>query len=266
MVTGRGGGKPKWAIERDRAKKAGPDTVWLFGLHAVRDALENPRRDRRRLIVTRNAADRLAEAIAASGMEPEIADARKFPAPLDPQSVHQGAALEALPLDWGSLSEVCAPRPARPAPVCLLLDRVTDPHNVGAILRSAEVFGAAAVIAPRRHAAPETGALAKSASGALERQPYLRIANLARAMEELSSMGYAILGMDGEAEAELSEAMAALSGQPLAIALGAEGPGLRELTRQLCTSIARIAPAGAFGSLNVSNAAAVALFAARQAR
>ena len=253
--------KPSWVVDKERARRHdGPDTIWLFGSHAVADALKNPARSKQRLIVTRNAADRLAEAIAESGLTPEIADARKFPAPIDPQSVHQGAALEVLPLDWGSLSEVCAPQGATPRVV--LLDRVTDPHNVGAVLRSAEVFGAAAVVAPHRHSAPESGALAKTASGALERQPYLRVPNLANAMTALHQMGYAIIGLDGEADQSLDDAVAGLSNRPMALALGAEGPGLRELTRKSCDMLARIPPTGQFGSLNVSNAAAVALYAA----
>ena len=256
--------KPAWAIEKERARRAGGETLWLFGLHAVRDALGNPARVRRRLVVTRNAADRLADAVAASGMTAEVVDARRFDVPLDPQSVHQGAALEVEPLDWGSVSEVCAPRGA--APVVLLLDRVTDPHNVGAVLRSAEVFGARAVVAPHRHSAPETGALAKAASGALERQPYLRVPNLAAAMEALKGMGYATLGLDGAAEADLADAAAAVAGRPLALALGAEGPGLRELTAKLCDALVRIPAAGGFGSLNVSNAAAVALYAATRSQ
>ncbi len=236
-----------------------PATVWLFGLHAVREALENPARARRRLILTRNAADRLAGAVAASGMTPEIADPRRFPAPLDPASVHQGAALEADPLDWGDVSSRCRPLPGDPAPVALLLDRVTDPHNVGAMLRSAEVFGARAVIAPRRHSAPETGALAKAASGALERQPYLRPPNLARAMAALAEMGYALIGLDGAATTPLPEAVAATAGRPLGLVLGAEGAGLRELTAKTCDALAAIPAASGFASLNVSNAAAVAL-------
>ena len=235
--------------------------LWLFGLHAVRDALLNPARVKRKLIVTRNAADRLGEAIKAAPVI-EMADARKFPAPIDPQSVHQGAALEVEPLDWGPVEKLCAPRKGQPAPLVLLLDRVTDPHNVGAVLRSAEVFGARAVIAPRRHAAPETGALAKAASGALERQPYLRVTNLARAMETLHGMGYRLIGLAGEAETPLAEAVAAAAGQPLGLVLGAEGPGLRELTRTTCDALARIEAAADFASLNVSNAAAVALYAA----
>ena len=253
--------KPKWAVARERARKAVPETLWLFGLHAVRDALENPAREKRRLIVTKNAADRLADAIAAAGVEPELSDARKFSAPLDPQSVHQGAALEVRPLDWGNLQQCCAPSEDQPTPRVLLLDRVTDPHNVGAILRSAEVFGARAVIAPRHHAAPETGALAKSASGALERQPYLRVRNLGDAMQELAEMGYRLIGLDGAAESDLDTVLVGLPAGPVGLVLGAEGPGLRARTASLCTTSARITAAGAFGSLNVSNAAAVGLYA-----
>ena len=253
--------KPKWVIEKERARRASAaETVWLFGLHAVRDALANPRREKLRLILTRNAADRLGAAVTESGMTPEIADPRKFPAPIDPGSVHQGAALEVKPLDWGALEELAlAEGPGRP--VMVLLDRVTDPHNVGAILRSAEVFGARAVVAPSRHSAPETGALAKTASGALERQPYLRVRNLAEAMETLKSIGFLVLGLDGAAERAVGEAAGEAPDRPLALVLGAEGPGLRQKTRETCDALVRIPAAGEFGSLNVSNAAAVALYA-----
>ncbi|MEM1159424.1 MAG: RNA methyltransferase [Pseudomonadota bacterium] len=254
--------KPAWAVARDRARKAPTETVWLFGLHAVADALSNPDRDKRRLIVTKNASDKLAEEIAASGLAPELADARKFPAPLDPQSVHQGAALEVAPLDWGDLSARCRPLPDDPNPVVVLLDRVTDPHNVGAILRSAEVFGARAVIAPRHHSAPETGALAKAASGALERQPYLRVRNLGDAMGALTEMGFDLIGLDGEGEATVQGALEQSQARPIGLVFGAEGPGLRQRTKGLCATLARIASAGSYGSLNVSNAAAVSLYAA----
>ena len=255
--------KPLWIVEKERARAAGAaETVWLFGIHAVRDALENPMREKLRLVVTKNAHDRLAEAIAKSGIEPDVVDARQFDVPLDPQSVHQGAAFEVKPLDWGSVSEICAPRDE--APLVLLLDRVTDPHNVGAILRSAEVFGARAVVAPHRHSAPETGALAKTASGALERQPYLRIRNLVKAMEALKEMGYFLIGLDGTADMTLEKAVADLPNVPVALVLGAEGPGLRESTKDTCHRIAKIEFAGSFGSLNVSNAAAVSLYAANR--
>ena len=256
--------KPKWVIQKEQARRASAtQTVWLFGLHAVRDALCNPVREKLQLILTKNAHDKLAQAVAQSGLTPELADPRKFPAPIDPASVHQGAALEVKPLDWGRLEDRCLAG-AEQVPVVVMLDRVTDPHNVGAVLRTAEVFGARAVIAPARHSAPETGALAKSASGALERQPYLRVKNLAEAMISLRSMGYVILGLAGDAESALEEVLQAIGARPIALVLGAEGGGLREKTRTTCDQLVRISPAGGFGSLNVSNAAAIALYAARR--
>ena len=255
--------KPAWVIEKEQGRRAAAaETVWLFGLHAVRDALLNPARKRLRLVVTQNAADKLADAIASSGMQPEISDARRFAAPIDDGSVHQGAALEVKPLDWGSLADIAlgpGPLPVR----IVLLDRVTDPHNVGAILRSAEVFGARAVVGVQRHSAPETGALAKTASGALERQPYLRVRNLADAMEELKAMGFLILGLDGTATQSIEGALQGRRDRPVALVMGSEGDGLREKTTETCDVLVRISAAGGFGSLNVSNAAAVALYAAR---
>lgn len=253
--------KPKWVIEKEQAKRAAAaETVWLFGLHAVRDALVNPRREKLRLMVTPNARDKLAEAIAAAGLEPEVVDPRKFNPPIDPGSVHQGAVLEVKPLNWGSLADVCI---GAENPRVILLDRVTDPHNVGAILRSAEVLGASAVVGTRHHAAPETGALAKTASGALERQPYLRVRNLADAIVELQDMGFYVLGLDGEAEIDIEAALSERPDRPVALVLGAEGPGLREKTKETVDRLVKIDFAGGFGSLNVSNAAAIALYAAR---
>ncbi len=246
---------------RKAPKHVRPDNgrYWMFGIHAVRDGLMNPRRRKHRLVLTLNAANQLEDAIAAAKIEPEICDPRKFAAPLDPNSVHQGAALETEALDWGDVADLCPPENRR---VVLLLDRVSDPHNVGAILRSAEVFGATAVIAPARHSAPESGALAKAASGALERQPYLRVRNLADTMQQLQKLGYVLIGMDGEAQTDIASAIHGQGAAPLGIVLGAEGPGLRERTRETCDMLARISSAAEFASLNVSNAAAVALFAA----
>ena len=253
--------KPKWVIQKEQAKKTEAQaTVWLFGLHAVRDALANPAREKLRLMVTPNAQGKLQEAIAASGITPEVIDPRKFHPPLDPGSVHQGAVLEVRPLDWGRLEDHCI---GDDAPRVIMLDRVTDPHNVGAILRSAEVLGASAVIGTRHHAAPETGALAKTASGALERQPYLRVRNLADAIRDLQKMGYLVLGLDGEAEETIETALEGKRHLPVALVLGAEGPGLREKTRATVDQLVRIDASGKFGSLNVSNAAAVALYASR---
>ncbi|TRW94801.1 RNA methyltransferase [Paracoccus sp. M683] len=256
--------KPTWVIDKERARRASAaETVWLFGLHAVRDALANPAREKLRLVVTRNALDRLGEDTA--GIEPEITDPRVFDktVPLAAESVHQGAALEVRPLKWGSISEVALREaPGETRPLLLALDRVTDPHNIGAILRSAEVFGARAVIAPARHSAPETGALAKTASGALERQPYLRVPNLADALISLKEMGFILIGLDGTGEQMLPDLLADLPGRAVCLVLGAEGPGMRDRTIELCDYITRIPYAADFGSLNVSNAAAVALYAA----
>ena len=254
--------KPKWVVRKEQDQKAETrETVWLFGLHAVRDALLNPKREKLRLVVTLNAQAKLQDAIDAAGMTPEVADPRKFSAPLDPESVHQGAALEVKPLNWGKLEDVCI---GPVAPRVVLLDRVTDPHNVGAILRSAEVLGASAVIGTRHHAAPETGALAKSASGALERQPYLRLRNLADGIRALQNMGYLVLGLDGEATITVEEAVEGKRDRPVALVLGAEGPGLREKTKATVDHLVRIDASGAFGSLNVSNAAAIALYAVKK--
>lgn len=256
--------KPKWVVEKEQAKRlAASETVWLFGLHAVRDALLNPKREKLRLVVTRNALDKLSEAVATAEIEPEMCEPRNFNAPLDPQSVHQGAALEVKPLSWGSVEDVCLAA-GEGAPRVILLDRVTDPHNVGAVLRSAEVFGAQAVIAVQRHSAPETGALAKTASGALERQPYLRVRNLADAMVTLQNMGFLVLGLDGEADLTIENALDGIKDRPVALVMGAEGPGLRDKTKETCDHLVKIDFAGGFGSLNVSNAAAVALYASME--
>ncbi|MFK7869953.1 MAG: 23S rRNA (guanosine(2251)-2'-O)-methyltransferase RlmB [Roseobacter sp.] len=251
--------KPKWVVKKEQGKKAeNRETLWLFGLHAVRDALMNRKREKLQLMVTLNAQTKLQEAIDFAEIAPDVVDARQFAAPLDPGSVHQGAALEVKPLNWGTLPEVCLPDRL---PRVLLLDRVTDPHNVGAILRSAEVLGACAVIGTRHHSAPETGALAKTASGALERQPYLRVRNLADAIRALQDMGYIVLGLAGEAEQTIEHAVRDICDRPIALVLGAEGPGLREKTRDTVDALVRIDAAGSFGSLNVSNAAALSLYA-----
>jgi 23S rRNA (guanosine2251-2'-O)-methyltransferase len=253
--------KPKWVVKKEQGKKVERDaTVWLFGLHAVRDALMNSSRIKLRLIITLNAQIKLTEAIDYAGIIPDVVDARRFTAPIDPGSVHQGVALEVKPLDWGSLNDVAI---GEASPRLILLDRVTDPHNVGAILRSAEVLGASAVIGMRHHAAPETGALAKAASGALERQPYVRVRNLADAIIELQGMGYLVLGLDGEADQTIEDVLQNRKDRAVALVLGAEGTGLRQKTKETCDTLVKIDAVGKFGSLNVSNASALALYASR---
>jgi 23S rRNA (guanosine2251-2'-O)-methyltransferase len=251
--------KPKWVIKKEKdVKNAQKKTYWIFGLHAVRDALVNQKRKKIRLMITTNAAAKLPESISISGLPPEIFDARQFKPPIEKNSVHQGAALEVESLQWGSLEDIIMN--SRGSPPCLvLLDQVTDPHNVGAILRSAEVFGASAVVGTKIHSPSETGALAKSASGALERQPYIRIRNLADTIQHLEKMGFICVGLDGEAENTLVD-IQEISHRPTALVLGSEGSGLRFRTKQTVKFMVKIPFSTDFGSLNVSNAAAIALY------
>ena len=189
----------------------------------MEDALFNPRRKKLRLIVTKNARAKLAKAIEVSGITPEVLEPRDLNEFIDKNSIHQGALLEVRPLEWGSLMDVVMQSKSK-LPNLVLLDRVTDPHNVGAILRSAEVFGASAVVGTRHHSAPETGALAKAASGALERQPYIRVKNLSDLILELKKIGFVALGLDATGSSDISDAAKLYSDRPIALILGAEGP------------------------------------------
>ena len=236
-------------------RKSGRPPLWIFGAHAVGAALQNPSRRKHRLLLTQNAAAKLASELELSGMRAEIMDARSFPAALGAGAVHQGAALEAEPLQWPSVASLCEELSARARIV--ILDRVSDPHNVGAVLRSAAAFGAEAVIAPARRSPPETGALAKAASGALETVPFLRVGNLAAAMGTLRNAGVHMVGFDAAAATAIGQLRDGLRDCRAGLALGSEGAGLRDLTRKNCDTLCRICD----GSLNVSNAAAVALYA-----
>jgi 23S rRNA (guanosine2251-2'-O)-methyltransferase len=231
--------------------------VRLFGVHSVEAALRNPARVLLRLQATENAAHRLADAIAARGLSPEPVTPRDLDRLLGPDTVHQGLLLEAEPLPEPDLTDL-AEAAADGGPL-ILLDQVTDPHNAGAILRSAAAFGASGVVTTRRHSPPLNGTLAKSASGALELVRIAQVQNLARAMQELRDAGVTILGLDGTATAALEHEP--FTG-PVAIVLGAEGKGLRQLTAESCDRLVKITTADDLRSLNVSNAAAVALHTA----
>ena len=255
--------KSEWVIQKEKQKKKrSDDTFWIYGLHAVKDALANTNRTKKKLMLTPNAYNKLSKYLNLNLFNPEVIEPRNFFPPIDKNSVHQGVALKVNPLKWGSSSEICVTNKEKS--LVLLLDRVTDPQNVGAILRSAEVFQAKAVIAPFRHSAPETGALAKSASGSLERQAYIRVPNLARAMLNLKEMGYYIIGLDSQGDQTVDEVFMKIDPMPIAIVAGAEGAGLRELTKRSCNSLAKIHDNSTFNSLNVSNATAIALFLTRE--
>lgn len=242
-----GGQKPHYPQER---KPASSGTVWLYGRHAVFAALANPARSFRRLLVTANAGEHLPP--LPQGLQPQVMDAQELSRLLPRDAVHQGYALEVLPLDDGHLDILI--QTGRPV---LLLDQVTDPHNIGAILRSAAAFDAAGIVVTRHNAPEETGTLAKSASGALEIVPIVRVANLVQAMEQCKAGGYWVAGMDGKATQTLAQAK--LSAKT-ALVMGAEGSGLRRLTEEKCDLLVKLPISDRMESLNVSNAAAIALY------
>jgi 23S rRNA (guanosine2251-2'-O)-methyltransferase len=228
----------------------GADFVRIWGFHSVAAALHAPRRELIRLYATPAAAERLAAEIAARGVETRIVAAEEIAQRSPRDAVHQGLLLEARPLAPIDISEL----PARG--LVVVLDQITDPHNVGAILRTSAAFAVDALVTTERHTPEFAGALAKSASGGLEHVPICTVTNLARAMGELGDLGYWRIGLDSEAPQTLQ---ATRLERPLALALGAEDRGLRRLTREHCDALARLDLPGAIKSLNVSNACAIAL-------
>ncbi|MFD2053047.1 TrmH family RNA methyltransferase [Mesorhizobium calcicola] len=230
--------------------------VRLYGLHTVRAALDNPRRKIRKMLVTRNATERLEIAdLGALPFKAELVEPRDIDKLTGSDAVHQGVLIEAEPLKAKRLDALGDAR------LVLVLDQVTDPHNVGAILRSAVAFGAGALITTARHSPQESGVLAKSASGALEHIDQIEVKNLADALGQLHEAGFQTIGLDSDGPAELETSF---SGEKIALVLGAEGKGLRQRTRETVTTLARLDMPGAIRSLNVSNAAAVSLYAARK--
>jgi len=242
----QGGGKPPSATDDGLSL--------LYGYHAVREALANPKRRFRRLLATENGAMRLSEDGALpSSLKVEIVKAEAIGRRLSADAVHQGMLLEAEALAPISLDAI-------PAKGCVLaLDQVTDPHNVGAILRSCAAFAVDALLLTERHSPEMTGVLAKAASGALEHVPIAAVRNLSAALEALKARGFAVIGFDSEAPAPLEPSAL---GRPLVLVMGAEGKGLRQKTRATCSAFVRLDMPGAIRSLNVSNAAAIALYAA----
>jgi 23S rRNA (guanosine2251-2'-O)-methyltransferase len=239
--------------------KYDPDTgpVYLYGLHTVRAALDNPRREKRELLATPNAFARLKESGPIGKVRQREVTPRDLDHLLGGEAVHQGVALEVAPVSRFGLDDI------HPLRLVVVLDQVTDPHNVGAILRTACAFGADALVTTQRYAPRETGVMAKAASGALDLVPLIEVRNLGDTLELLKRRGMRVLGFDSEAPAPL---VPRGGSQALAIVLGAEGKGLRQRTRELCDEMVRLDMPGPIKSLNVSNAAAIALYAATTAR
>lgn len=242
MQGGRGSGRSQRGIVR------------LWGRHAVEAALSNPDRIHKKLWATYEAIENLNGELPED-FPLEYAGVQDMERLVARDAPHQGLVLECEPLEDLHLADVLLADPARPI---VVLDQVTDPHNVGAILRSAAAFNAAAIITQDRHAPPEGGVLAKSASGALELVPWVRVVNLSRALEEIAEAGYWRIGLAGEAEDNFATA---LPTGPVAIVLGAEGEGMRQNIAAHCDNLARLPISEAMESLNVSNAAAIALYA-----
>src|SRR5712675_2819354 len=254
----RGGGKapdrgresglrPAW-----RERGASPDgPVILYGWHTVAAALANPQRQIRKLLLTENAARRLADDNIDTRVTPEIVRPSLIDQRLGPDAVHQGLLAEADPLPSPDIETMAQEG------IVLVLDQITDPHNVGAILRSAAAFAVKAIVTTARHSPEATGVLAKSASGALELVPLVLVQNLARALTALNDRDFLTVGLDSEGGEDLGKVELR---QPLALVLGAEGKGLRQLTRETCQTVARLDMPGDIKSLNVSNAAVLALY------
>jgi 23S rRNA (guanosine2251-2'-O)-methyltransferase len=245
---------PAGRRERVRGEPGGP--VVLYGWHTVTAALANPNRRIRKLLATENALRRLAEDGITPPVEPELVRPDALAARLTPDAVHQGLIAEADPLPSPDIEELAT------SGIVLVLDQITDPHNVGAILRTAAAFAVDAIVTTARHSPEATGVLAKSASGALELVPIVLVQNLARALAALKERGFLVVGLDSAAADDLS---AIELRAPLALVLGAEGKGLRQLTGETCDRLARLDLPGAIKSLNVSNAAALALYIASRA-
>jgi 23S rRNA (guanosine2251-2'-O)-methyltransferase len=260
----KGGDKPGTTREqlerRERFQRAQRDSLRptedvtvLYGWHPVAAALQNPARRVRKLLATENAARRLADEKIPTPSSPEIVRPDAIAARLPPDAVHQGLYLEADPLPSPPIEDLATDG------VVLVLDQITDPHNVGAIFRSAAAFAAAGIVTTARHSPDATGVLAKAASGALEHVPFVTVQNLARGLAALKERGFLVIGLDSTGDDDLA---ALPLRRPLALVLGAEGKGLRQLTRETCDHVARLDLPGAIQSLNVSNAAAVALYVA----
>ena len=244
---GGSGSRPAW-----REREVNPDDpAILYGWHTVTMALANPQRRIRKLFLTENAERRLAEENIATRIAPEIVRPSQIDQQLGPDAVHQGLLAEADPLPSQDIETLA------PEGMLLVLDQITDPHNVGAIMRSAAAFAVKAIVTTARHSPEATGVLAKAASGALELVPLVTVQNLARALTALNERGFMTVGLDSQGSEDLG---AVALREPLALVLGAEGKGLRQLTRETCSVVARLDTPGEIKSLNVSNAAVLALY------
>jgi len=259
---GKSPGKPQGKPQgnpREKRSRSGGET-WLYGLHAVQAALANPRRRLGRAVLTARAAELIGTELL-SRVRVEPADAEAITRMLPPGAVHQGAALETHPLAALDLDTVLNEADTGKRRVVLVLDQLSDPHNVGAILRTAAAFAVTAVVVQDRNAPPQSGALAKAASGALEFVPYIEVVNITRVLDQLAERGFWRIALAGDGAQPLSNV---IPEGDVALVLGSEGDGIRRLVREHCEASAFIPIAPQMESLNVSNAAAIALYELRR--
>ncbi|MBO6827617.1 MAG: 23S rRNA (guanosine(2251)-2'-O)-methyltransferase RlmB [Sneathiella sp.] len=264
-------GSKKRGAQRQKTAKSGSELSdrdsWLYGDHAVLAALDNPDRKIKRFLVTESKLQHVMEAHPGLIKNPSMAeivsndDLRDL---LPEHAIHQGLALKANPLREYDIEDIPSFQNNEGYSTVAILDQVTDPHNVGAILRSAAAFEIDALILPERHSPPITGVLARSASGAVETVPLVRVNNLARALDKLADMGYWRIGLDGRADQQLDQTIK--SAEKIALILGSEGKGLRRLTEEKCDLMGKLPISPKIESLNVSNAAAISFYEVAKSR
>ena len=236
--------------------------IWLYGFHSVKSALENNNRKKFRLLCTKNAFDKLGEITNELKIQTEIIDIKQFNKFLNEKSVHQGLALEVEPLKRHDLSDIFLSQ--KDNDIIIILDRVNDPQNVGAIIRSAEILGCKAIVGSTYHCAQETGSLVKAASGAFEKLPYFNVTNISNSLDIIRNKGYLIIGLDHNGNYSITDLLKKLKKQPIAYILGSEEKGMRFLTKKKCDYLIKINSYSTLNVLNVSNAAAISLFAFRE--
>lgn len=255
----KSGPRPQGQRPAPRRPERGEGGLWLYGTHAVKAALENPRRKVKRLLVTTRSAEEIGAKLLGR-VRYETVDGDAIGRVLPPGAVHQGVALLCESLPRRDLADVLVPSERRR--IVLVLDQISDPHNAGAILRTAAAFGVSAVVVQDRNSPPEAGALAKAASGALDLIPIVSVVNISRSLEELQKLGFWRIALAGDGESSLKDAIE--GNGDIALVLGSEGSGIRRLVREHCDAAAYVPMDSAMESLNVSNAAAIAMYELRR--
>ena len=236
--------------------------IWLYGYHSVIAAIENINRKKYRLVCTKNALNKLRDNVKKLTINTSIIDTKDFSSFLNENAVHQGFALEVDPLERDDISDIFFEQ--NDNDIIIVLDRIKDPQNVGAIIRSAEILGCKAIIGSTYHCAQETGGLVKAASGAFERLPYYNVTNISNILQNLREFGFLIIGLDHSGNVSIADLLKNLKKQPIVCILGSEEKGMRYLTKQKCDHLVKINTYSNFNILNVSNAAAITIFAIRE--